>query len=1010
MDATREPSLSGNMNNILAHKVITLGTLKIGVFSIISPAIVSTSSVGKNVRFDTLSIGSNATVPTSAIIGNQAKILRQSLGCNLVIMIIDESVDALILKVQSVSGVDLVLTSKYKNTNGLIQVASFPLIHDTYFSTPNSPDRFMIAGTADYYGNVIIKMSLNFSSAGVFNISASTASKVLLTNATQSSATGDLAAWNYVKAKYNIMTAAQLTPISFTAEFVNGARGTNMSIGNAGCRFSDCPMGRLLTAAIAQWCPSCDAVMINSGGIRSSFSVGAITTQNVISVLPFTNTIGYFNILGSGILSALINMAAKGLGNGAFLQVSGMRFAWNPDRSVAASQAILEVEMYDKSVSAYVALDILKIYKIATFSYLRNGGDDYTMFASQAIDPFDYGPTDAYVLASYLQSFNSSVSRPLPGVVSSANLTACFTTASIPLSLGAGDCRIVATNGASDLRNKCPSQPQLCQRYLGDGSGGMVVDSFYVNSSSCDRCSGLGSCRSQRCTCAVPTSGLFAGLPIVSGADCGQVRTVQPLSNAIVGALYFVGVVTLLLSVGTAATLAWKMSSPMIAATAPRIGVITCVGSLFASAGIFLLAQPVTSARCQSWLWLTSLSYSLMFSSMFVRTYRIDKIFNSPTLKVHVITDAYLVQIICAIIVVDVAILTWWQVASPFVATGALIVSDTSSLCVICASSSSGYQLFSLFVYKAAQTLWGIYLAYSVRDVQDNFNESRFIGISIYNCSIFCFVILPIIYTIQDSRPDVSTLLKGLLAAYINTFTLVCLYGHRFYLLYIGEDMKGTGVSNLTLSRRGSTKGTKEGAAGEIQLTDSSSSELTRLRAEVSQLKSMVTELRAQLVSSDGTISDLRARLAVSESGKPSKAEFPVASHESNGISSISAVVVLSKAADATPASFESSAASNTSDSHQSTTTSLSSSMSVSDSAHIQISIAKSNEAKYADMPKSSDANSVSLPPTIDASSRLSASPPSRSNAGGGSSRAPPPPPPPRSSLSRAKSFSPSSG
>jgi hypothetical protein len=235
---------------------------------------------------------------------------------------------------------------------------------------------------------------------------------------------------------------------------------------------------------------------------------------------------------------------------------------------------------------------------------------------------------------------------------------------------------------------------------------------------------------------------------------------------------------------------------------------------------------------------------------MFVRTYRIDKIFNSPTLRVQVISDAYLAHIIFAIIAVDLAILTWWQVVSPFVATGALVVSDMSALFVTCASSlNGGNQLFALLVYKVAQTVWGIYLAYSVRDVQDNFNESRFIGISIYNCSIFCLIILPIIYAIQDSRPDMSTLLKGLLAAYISIFTLVCLYGYRFYLLYIGADFIDAGASkNLDPAPAKSVMHSRMIDDGsEIQLDEVTNAESASLRAEVERLSAKVVELRVRL-------------------------------------------------------------------------------------------------------------------------------------------------------------------
>ena len=51
---------------------------------------------------------------------------------------------------------------------------------------------------------------------------------------------------------------------------------------------------------------------------------------------------------------------------------------------------------------------------------------------------------------------------------------------------------------------------------------GMIVG-VTTSNSTINTCSGLGTCANQKCTCAVATEGMYAGLTMIRGDDCSDV-------------------------------------------------------------------------------------------------------------------------------------------------------------------------------------------------------------------------------------------------------------------------------------------------------------------------------------------------------------------------------------------------------------------------------------------------------------------------------------------------------
>ncbi len=122
---------------------------------------------------------------------------------------------------------------------------------------------------------------------------------------------------------------------------------------------------------------------------------GEVTMGEVMTVLPFQNTLSTFTASGQTIIDALENGVSQVEDvKGRFPQVAGMTFTW--DSSVAPNEGrIVEVMV------GGAPIDPAANYGVVTNNYVRGGGDGYKMF-STAADAYDFGPDLADVLAEFM--------------------------------------------------------------------------------------------------------------------------------------------------------------------------------------------------------------------------------------------------------------------------------------------------------------------------------------------------------------------------------------------------------------------------------------------------------------------------------------------------------------------------------------------------------------------------------------------------------------------------------
>ena len=162
------------------------------------------------------------------------------------------------------------------------------------------------------------------------------------------------------------------------------------------CRAMECSMGTLIADAMLDRVKEqgIEIAIQNGGGIRASIDAGPITMGEVLTVLPFQNTLSTFQVTGATVLAALENGVSQiEEGAGRFPQVAGMTFAFDASKPAGA-------RVSDVMVGG-APIDPDKLYGVVSNNYVRNGGDGYDMFKT-ATNAYDFGPDLAEVTADFL--------------------------------------------------------------------------------------------------------------------------------------------------------------------------------------------------------------------------------------------------------------------------------------------------------------------------------------------------------------------------------------------------------------------------------------------------------------------------------------------------------------------------------------------------------------------------------------------------------------------------------
>lgn len=382
IDALKFPMISGNtlagLDTPIADKfkpyiIKEFGADKVAVISVLATDTDETSSPGDSVLFaDEIPYLKEAVKEIEAA-GVNKIVLLSHVG-----YVKDQQIAA------AVDGIDVIVGGhSHTLLSSTDEKAAGP--YPTLVKNPSGKDVPIV--TAYAYSKYLGDLAVTFDDAGVVK-SSSGAPKLL-----DASVTPDAGFVAKVAELGGPIEELKLKEIGSTSDIIDGSRDV--------CRTAECTMGNLVADAMVDRLKDQGITIAiqNGGGLRASIDAGTVTMGEVLTVLPFQNSLASFQLKGSDIVTALEN----GLSQieevaGRFPQVSGLKYSF--DKSKPAGSRVVSVEV--KEGDAFVALDPNKVYGVATNNYMRAGGDGFKIFATGGQNAYDFGPGLESVVADFI--------------------------------------------------------------------------------------------------------------------------------------------------------------------------------------------------------------------------------------------------------------------------------------------------------------------------------------------------------------------------------------------------------------------------------------------------------------------------------------------------------------------------------------------------------------------------------------------------------------------------------
>uniref|UniRef100_A0A1A9WPH3 Gamma-aminobutyric acid type B receptor subunit 2 n=1 Tax=Glossina brevipalpis TaxID=37001 RepID=A0A1A9WPH3_9MUSC len=274
-----------------------------------------------------------------------------------------------------------------------------------------------------------------------------------------------------------------------------------------------------------------------------------------------------------------------------------------------------------------------------------------------------------------------------------------------------------------------------------------------------------------------------------------------------------------------------SMGRPVRWMSSPHLNNLIIVGCMLTYLSVIFLGLDTTLSSiaafpyvCTARAWVLMAGFSLAFGAMFSKTWRVHSIFTDLKLNKKVIKDYQLFMVVGVLLVIDIAIITTWQVADPFYrATKQLEPRHHESIDDVlvipeneyCQSEHMTIFLSIIYAYKGLLLVFGAFLAWETRHVSiPALNDSKHIGFSVYNVFITCIAGAAISLVLSD-RKDLVFVLLSFFIIFCTTATLCLVFVPK--LLELKRNPQGVVDKRVRATLRPMSKNRRDSSVCELE-------------------------------------------------------------------------------------------------------------------------------------------------------------------------------------------------
>jgi len=221
-------------------------------------------------------------------------------------------------------------------------------------------------------------------------------------------------------------------------------------------------------------------------------------------------------------------------------------------------------------------------------------------------------------------------------------------------------------------------------------------------------------------------------LPDTLALECDQV----PIGSGVANGVVAITTIGAIIGFGLLVFVIVLHKKPVIKASQPEFLAIFIVSAMLVSLSNNLALGEATNGKCFARSWMFHLAFTSMFGSLFLKVYRVWRIFGNKNLKKVKVTLMDVLKGLAALILVDLFILMLYSIIdAPFATHGEIEIPNVG---MVSWSECNRSPTFSslLGMYHVGMVVIGVYISVQTRNVSTKFSESKYIMFAIYQIAL----------------------------------------------------------------------------------------------------------------------------------------------------------------------------------------------------------------------------------------------------------------------------------
>ncbi|KAI9094832.1 periplasmic binding protein-like I [Phlyctochytrium arcticum] len=237
----------------------------------------------------------------------------------------------------------------------------------------------------------------------------------------------------------------------------------------------------------------------------------------------------------------------------------------------------------------------------------------------------------------------------------------------------------------------------------------------------------------------------------------------------------------------------YNRSNPILRPVSPTFCALITLGLLLVYLSEVFDIGYRSTLTCNIYPWMLGVGFITILGAVFVKQWRIYRIFENVHLAKHGIRDARLLIIFGGILAVQVVLLLAMTAGAPLKQLE-LTNKRAETRSFICRSDNELFQSIITYIilgYCGLMLLVCTYLAIRTRNVYSAYNESKWIGLSVYNIILCGFAALTVTFIGgSDMSESVRFAVRNATVFFAATVAYVSLVGRLLWVIYFRAAQK----------------------------------------------------------------------------------------------------------------------------------------------------------------------------------------------------------------------------